>query len=214
MFFHLIELSKNPIMFLGFIVFLVMPLLFSISFHELAHGYIAYKFGDITPKMQGRLTLNPLAHLDPAGTIMLFLIGLGWAKPVIINLQNIPDRTQQMLVALAGPASNFLLAVVFALFVSITPQNHEFIITLFDMVVKINLGLMLFNLLPIPPLDGSRIVSWLLPPELERQYNSIEPYGIFILLIIIFTVGFGFIFQISSKIKMFLYGLMQIQGLS
>ena len=94
---------------------MIFPLLFSIAFHEMAHGWVAYKLGDPTAKIMGRLTLNPLKHLDPMGTLLLLIIGLGWAKPVIVNLQNIPNRTHQMLVALAGPASNFLLAVIFSL---------------------------------------------------------------------------------------------------
>ena len=89
MLWQMIDLLKTPQLLIAFIIFLVFPLLFSISFHELAHGYAAYKFGDMTPKLMGRLTINPFAHLDPLGTILLFIIGLGWAKPVIININNI-----------------------------------------------------------------------------------------------------------------------------
>jgi len=212
----MIDLIKTPELLLLFVVLLIIPLLFSIAFHELAHGYVAYKFGDITPKVMGRLTLNPFAHLDPLGTILLFVVGLGWAKPVLINLQNIPNATKQMLVALAGPVSNFFLALVFALFISIMENllgfsHNNFVIALFHMVVRINIGLGLFNLIPIPPMDGSRIVSWILPSKLKQLYNRLEDYGMFILMVLLVTVGFGGIFVLASIVQGFLYALLGIK---
>jgi len=211
----MIDLLKTPQLLLAFIILLIIPLLFSIAFHELAHGYVAYKFGDITPKVMGRLTLNPFAHLDPMGTILLLLVGLGWAKPVIINLQNIPNQTKQMLVALAGPASNFFLAFLFGAIISLMQNelginSNNFIITLFHVVVKINIGLGLFNLIPIPPLDGSRIVSWLLPEKLKLQYEKLEAYGMFILMLLLVTVGFGGIFKVAVILQKYLYILLKV----
>jgi len=215
MLWQMIELLKTPQLLIAFIIFLVFPLLFSISFHELAHGFAAYKFGDMTPKLMGRLTLNPFAHLDPLGTILLFVIGLGWAKPVIININNIPNKNHQMLVALAGPASNFLLAAIFAILISVfenylyLPTNH-FIIMFFNIVVMINIALAVFNLIPIPPMDGSRIVSWALPEKLKIAYNKLENYGMFILLLILFTIGFEGIFKIAEILQLQLYKLLEV----
>ena len=215
MLWQMIDLLKTPQLLIAFIIFLVFPLLFSISFHELAHGYAAYKFGDMTPKLMGRLTLNPFAHLDPLGTILLFVIGLGWAKPVIININNIPNKNHQMLVALAGPASNFLLAAIFAILISVfenylyLPSNH-FIIMFFNIVIMINIALAVFNLIPIPPMDGSRIVSWILPEKLKIAYNKLENYGMFILLLILFTIGFEGIFKIAEILQLQLYQLLEV----
>ena len=215
MLWQMINLLRTPQLLIAFIIFLILPLLFSISFHELAHGYIAYKFGDMTPKLMGRLTLNPFAHLDPLGTILLFIVGIGWAKPVIININNIPNKNHQMLVALAGPLSNFSLAVIFATAISIF-ENHlalnpdHFIIILFNMVVMINIALGVFNLIPIPPMDGSRIVSWVLPEKLKIAYNKLESYGMFILLLILFTIGFDWIFKIAKIFQQYLYLLLKV----
>ncbi len=215
MLWQMIDLLKTPQLLIAFIIFLVFPLLFSISFHELAHGYAAYKFGDMTPKLMGRLTINPFAHLDPLGTILLFVIGLGWAKPVIINIKNIPNKNHQMLVALAGPASNFLLAAIFAIFISVFENylnltSNHFIIAFFNIVVMINIALAVFNLIPIPPMDGSRIVSWALPEKLKIAYNKLENYGMFILLLILFTIGFEGIFKLAEILQMQLYTLLKV----
>lgn len=211
----MIDLLKTPELLLAFILLLIIPLLFSIAFHELAHGFVAYKFGDMTPKIMGRLTLNPFAHLDVLGTILLLVVGLGWAKPVIININNIPNQTKQMLVALAGPASNFLLALIFGIIISVLENDfsfasNHFVILLFHMVVKINIGLALFNLLPIPPMDGSRIISWLLPEKLKTTYEKLEAYGMFILMLLLVTIGFGFIFKMASFLQSHLYTLLKV----
>jgi len=211
----MIQLIKTPEILLFFILILVFPLLFSIAFHELAHGYVAYKFGDDTPKLTGRLTLNPFAHLDVAGTILLFIIGLGWAKPVLINPNNIKNPTKLMLVALAGPVSNFLLAFVFALLIVVVNKYFitsysEIINMLLNTIVTINIALGMFNLIPIPPLDGSRIVTRILPGKLKLWYNKFEQYGMFIMMVLLFTVGFGAIFRLSEFVQHYLYSLLGI----
>ena len=214
---EMISLIKTPILMLEFILLLILPLLFSIAFHELAHGWVAYKFGDITPKVTGRLTLNPFAHLHPVGTICLFLFGLGWAKPVLINPDNIKNPTKEMLVALAGPLSNFFLATIFAGLISVLINVCEvastnFVISIFDAIVSINIALAIFNLVPIPPLDGSRIVSWMLPKKLKQIYGRIEQYGVPIMMILMVTVGFAPIFKIAMIFKYFLYLLLKVNG--
>lgn len=210
MLFQMINLIQKPLFLVLYIVLLIIPLLFSIAFHEFAHGYVAYKFGDLTPKLMGRLTLNPFKHLDVLGTILLLIVGLGWAKPVIINLQNVPNQTKQMLIALAGPVSNFSLALLFSLLIYFFQYYkilffEAFIITLFDKIVLINIVLALFNLIPIPPLDGSRIVTWLLPEKLKYLYNKYENYGLFIMLLILFTIGFSWLFNYANILKQELY---------
>ena len=215
MLWQMINLIKSPIALILFVFLMIFPLLFSIAFHEMAHGWSAYKLGDPTAKLMGRLTLNPLKHLDPMGTILLLLIGLGWAKPVIVNMQNIPNRTHQMLVALAGPASNFLLAFVFSLVICTLksfaniPLN-QLIMAFFDIIVTINLGLAIFNLLPIPPMDGSRILAWILPDRLENEYMKLEPYGMFILMLMLVFNGFKYVFVAANYIKILLYNFLQV----
>ena len=215
MLWQMIGFSKSPIMLVLFIVLMIFPLLFSIAFHELAHGWTAYKFGDPTAKMMGRLTLNPLKHLDPMGTILMLIIGLGWAKPVVVNMNNIPNPTHQMLVALAGPASNVLLAVIFAVFMALLNSSTsipyaDFIILFFNVIVTINLGLAIFNLLPIPPMDGSRILAWILPDRLEQEYMKLEPYGMFILMLILVFNGFTYVFYAANIVKAYLYNFLGV----
>lgn len=207
---HLINLLiYNPIQFIITITIIIIPLFISIAFHECAHGYVAYKFGDPTPKLQGRLTLNPFAHLDPVGTLMLFIIGIGWAKPVILNPLNYPGKTKQMLVALAGPATNVLLAVIFGFILAYlqltnvgeTGEIFETVVMSLSIIIRINLLLAVFNMIPIPPLDGSKVLAWMMPERLGYYYLILEPYGLLFLLLILFSGGFVFIINTVDFIQ-------------
>ncbi len=183
------------------IIILAPPILLALTLHEFAHGYVAYRFGDPTALNQGRLTLNPLKHLDPIGTIAFFIIHIGWAKPVPVNPGYFKNPRKDMLwVALAGPAVNMVLAVLSALAVKVvwfiaatipySPMAEAILLPLNEVLmasVWINLVLCIFNFLPIPPLDGSKILVGLLPPDMARSYASVERYGFAIILILAFT---------------------------
>jgi len=180
----------------------VLPILFAVTVHETAHGWVASLLGDNTAKRLGRLTLNPLKHIDPLGTVILPLLCIlfgnfifGWAKPVPINPNNFKNfRRDSALVAAAGPLSNLVMAFMWGgiakigliLLPSIGPNAH-FLVYAGSAGIAINTVLMILNLVPIPPLDGSRVVSGLLPPRLARPYDAIEPYGFFILIILLFS---------------------------
>ncbi|MEA3489671.1 MAG: site-2 protease family protein [Candidatus Omnitrophota bacterium] len=173
--------------FISVIVFIVV-----IVIHELAHGYAAYILGDPTAKQAGRLTLNPLAHLDPVGTVILPALLImtrspvifGWAKPVPINPYNFADpRKGMLLTSFAGPGSNFVLAAVFAaLFKTGWFPAHSipWVFLLYGVLISLVLGL--FNLIPVPPLDGANMVASVLPAKLARQYMKVERYGFIILI--------------------------------
>ena len=187
--------------FISQLIILAPPLLLALTLHEFAHGYVAYRLGDPTAKMAGRLTINPLAHLDPIGTIAFFFIKFGWAKPVPVNPAYFKNPAKDMLwVALAGPITNLGLAIISAIITKFVwaiapmlPNNaliHGIIVPLNGMLIAsvwINLVLCIFNFLPIPPLDGSRILYGLLPTHLARSYRKIEPYGFVIILILAFS---------------------------
>ena len=172
---------------------LAPPILLAITFHEYAHGWTAMKFGDPTAKMMGRLTLNPLVHLDPIGTLMLFLVHFGWAKPVPVDPRYFSDPKRQMLwVALAGPVANMILAffsgiliIGFASSNFMFSSNTAIIGNMLVYSLQINLALAVFNMLPIPPLDGSKILRGLLPYEYEHIAIQMEQYGPWVLMSII-----------------------------
>jgi Zn-dependent protease len=182
-------------------IFSLIVLLFSVIIHELAHGSVAYSLGDPTAKYAGRLTLNPLKHLDPLGSVilplLLFISGssilIGWAKPVPINPYNFKDQKWGALkVAIAGPATNFALAIFFGLLIRFLPASFFVLVPgmflIFSFIVQINIMLAIFNLLPIPPLDGSWILFSLLPQRFDKVKTFISQYGMFIL---IFLIVFG-----------------------
>jgi Zn-dependent protease len=184
------------------LIIMAPPLLLALTAHEFAHGYVAFRLGDPTAQASGRLTLNPLKHLDPLGTIAFFVFRFGWAKPVPVNAAYFKNPQKDMLwVALAGPATNFILAVISALMAKTVMFLYQSIphsvlgqailVPLGSTLIAsvwINLVLCVFNFLPIPPLDGSRILAGLLPRDLARSYVSIERYG-FILVIILAVTG-------------------------
>ena len=181
----------------------IIPLLFAITLHEAAHGWIASKFGDHTARMMGRVTLDPTKHIDPIGTIAIPLVLLlsssgfifGWAKPVPINFNALRNGKNGMIwVALAGPGANIVMAVCW-LFVMIIAININIavLIEMGRVGILVNCVLAVFNLLPIPPLDGSRVISALLPNRLAYQYNQLEQYGLYILLGLMFLGGFNYL---------------------
>lgn len=179
-------LIQNPFAF----ILLSVSLIISISIHEFAHAFVASKLGDPTAKLLGRVTLNPLAHLDPLGTFLLLFAGFGWGKPVPFNpiyLKN-PKR-DAAIISFAGPASNFLLAIFISIIVRLIPQTDLFSLFyfLFYMIAFYNLVLGFFNLIPIHPLDGFKVVNGFLPHELSVQWMQMAPFGIWILLALIMT---------------------------
>ena len=205
----------------------VLPVLFAITVHETAHGWMALRLGDPTAKMLGRLTLTPIKHIDPLGTIlvpglMLLFSGFlfGWAKPVPITAQNLRNPKADMAwVALAGPLSNLLMAVFWALVarlgVMIGGAGGELSLFLIYSGVAgifVNTLLMVLNLLPIPPLDGGRVLSALLPGRLSWQLDRLEPFGFFILLALLFTGVLGMI--LWPIIGLVLTGLAPVGGFS
>ena len=188
------------------IIIYATPILFAITVHEVAHGWIASKLGDQTARMMGRLTLNPVKHIDPVGTILvpilLLMVSpfiLGWAKPVPVDWRNLRRPRQDMAwVALAGPAANLLMLVLWALLAKLIIVsgfgNYNYSIPFVAMAmvgITINIVLIVLNLIPIPPLDGSRVVSALLPPRTAMQYNRLEPYGLIIVLLLLFSGVLG-----------------------
>jgi len=168
------------------------PILLALTFHEYAHAYVAHRYGDDTAQKSGRLTLNPLRHLDPLGTIMIFLVQFGWAKPVPVNPYNLRNPKKDMLwISAAGPLSNMLLALVsgllFRLFsdsAMIAERNSltGLLVIVVFLSLKINLALAIFNILPIAPLDGSKILYGILPPGFGKMIFAFERYGPYILL--------------------------------
>ncbi|WP_424194864.1 site-2 protease family protein [Ampullimonas aquatilis] len=186
-----------------------LPVIFAITLHEAAHGFAARYFGDSTAYVLGRVSLNPLKHIDPVGTILiplaLFILAkvtggppvlFGWAKPVPVNFGNLRDPKKNMLwVAAAGPASNLLMAmlwVVFFKFQALVGLQESFFIQMAQAGVMVNIVIMALNLLPIPPLDGGRMLISVLPHKLSWQLSRVEPYGFFILLFLMATHTLSF----------------------
>lgn len=163
-------------------------LLIAIVCHEFAHGYVAYKLGDNTAKNRGRLTLNPLKHLDPIGFLLLFTLGFGWAKPVPINPLYFKDRKLgTILVSIAGPLTNFALAILTALLITLLKINNDLILSFVLPIFLYNIALGVFNLIPLPPLDGSKILASLLPNKYEYLFYKYERYLYIILIVLIMT---------------------------
>ena len=175
----------------------IVTLIIALTVHECAHAFIAYRFGDTTARDAGRLTLNPLKHLDVLGSLMLLLVGFGWAKPVPINPYTLRRKSEsaEMWVSLAGPTSNFLLAVIAGLLLrlhlfpwqassGILPSAADFLFTF----MTINLVLMLFNLIPLAPLDGEKVLAFFLPSKWSNNFSQIQRYGPLLLMVLLFVL--------------------------
>jgi Zn-dependent protease len=216
-------LFEDPVTFFTYVPIILVTigvaLLVAITVHEFSHALVAYRLGDTTAKRMGRLTLNPIAHLDPMGTIMLLLVGFGWGKPVPINPYFLRNwgLSGTALVSAAGPLSNFVTAALFAIPIragvmtwhspgrlSLLGRGPEgFLADILVLVIFYNIILGAFNLLPISPLDGFKIVLGILPREMGNAFSRLEPYGPFILLLLImmdYVTGANFLFNILSPI--------------
>ncbi|MBR0288488.1 MAG: site-2 protease family protein [Selenomonadaceae bacterium] len=179
--------------------------------HEYAHARVAYALGDYTPRLQGRLTLNPAAHVDPIGLLMLFIVHFGWAKPVQINPMNFSNpRRDDILVSLAGPASNlitsFIALIILVLLAKFDFPLSEGLLVVFNLIIIHNINFAIFNMLPIPPLDGSHILRNLLPYEMARVYEQLERYSFIFLIIILMTPVLSYIFV---PLQRFIFGIFQ-----
>ena len=171
--------------------YVVMTLIVAFTLHEFAHAYVAYLFGDHTAKKQGRLTLSPLAHLDPFGTLLLIIAGFGWAKPVPVNRYFFKKpRLAGILVSIAGPFSNLVLAFI-GLLIYYSMNNaavdNDALYRFVTLFIQINLTLGVFNLLPFPPLDGYRVIEDLVQPSTRAKMTQYESWGIFVFLILVIT---------------------------
>ncbi len=183
---------------LPYMLLVVLPVgIMAVTIHEVSHGWVARRFGDPTAEMAGRLTLNPIHHIDPIGALMIFIVGFGWAKPVPVNPRYFrrPGR-DMMWVALAGPISNLVLAIACAIALRIVIYAHYnsvafpaeatmALVRFFRFGITINVVLAAFNMIPIPPLDGSRVVAYFLPPHLERPYRELDRYGLIMVVLIV-----------------------------
>lgn len=203
-------LTTNPFAFILLLVFLFL----SISIHEFAHAWTANRLGDPTPGLAGRLTLNPLAHIDLTGILFLVFFGFGWGKPVGFDPYNLKNpRKDAGIISLAGPLSNFILALILSillrLFIFFKLSSLNIIGSLFFIpLISLNIKLGIFNLLPVHPLDGFKIVEALLPEEKAREWQAIEKYGIIFLILLIFPIGnFSMLEKIVSPIYSFIIHL-------
>ncbi len=201
-----------------------IPVLFAITLHEAAHGYVARMFGDKTAWLAGRITLNPIKHIDLVGTIIVPLAILaaakllgapgllfGWAKPVPVNFSNLRRPKRDMIwVAAAGPGSNLVMAILWAVFLTVQGHfgvNEEFFQSMAIAGVQVNLVLMALNLLPVPPLDGGRIVTGILPNKLAYRFAQIEPFGLIILVVLMASGTLGFFIRPFLDIGAAIVGL-------
>jgi len=198
-------LFKDPTTF----ALLAVALLYSIIVHELAHGWVAYRMGDPTARNRGRLTLNPLKHLDPVGTAMLFLVGFGWAKPVPVNLGYVRNvRMGLLLVSSAGIVANTILAFLAILALRLlSPAPSEPVAISLNFLARINIMLASFNLIPIPPLDGSKILMGFLQGTVAYALSRLEPFGLFII------VGLLYLGVLDPVIRFFRWVILSLIGL-
>jgi Zn-dependent protease len=199
-------LFRDPLTF----VLLAIPLLYSIILHELAHGWVAFKMGDPTAKMLGRLSLNPMRHLDPVGTLALFLVGFGWAKPVPVNFANLHDQRKGLIfVSAAGIAANLILA--FLCFLALrffSPVLSERLYITLTFMGRINIMLASFNLIPIPPLDGSKILMGFSTRRFQYTLQRLEPYGMFILIALLYIGWLDYPIALIQQVIVGIIGLL------
>ncbi|MCV0403649.1 MAG: site-2 protease family protein [Chloroflexi bacterium] len=170
-----------------------VALLVGLTFHEFSHAYVADELGDRQPRAMGRLTLNPIAHIDPIGALMLVVAGFGWAKPVMVNPGALRGGRRSMaMVAFAGPLANVVVAIAFAVIfrvIDLGGNASGFVPNLVALIVQLNILLAIFNLLPIPPLDGSNVALAYLPVRQAIAFQRLAPYGVIVLLLLIFVPG-------------------------
>ena len=198
-------LIKDPLAF----ILVAVPLLYSVILHEVAHGWVACRMGDPTAKWSGRLSLNPLKHLDPIGTLLLFLVGFGWAKPVPVNLNNIADRRKGLIfVSSAGIVANILIAFITLLFFRLVSMPSSQTVAIFAYtLVQINITLAALNLIPIPPLDGSKILMGVAPEPVRYVLSRMEPYGFFIIIGLLYLGVLDFLIAFFREIIVLLIGI-------
>lgn len=181
----------------------IPALLIAISFHEYAHARVSYSLGDPTPKWRGRLSLNPLVHLDPIGLIMLWLFRFGWAKPVEINPSYYKEpKKGTILVSLAGPMANLILAFIAMIILKLDILRIGVLDSFIYILFLYNLTLAVFNLIPIPPLDGSKILAGLLPARQAYEFTKLEAYGPFVLILLVY---FGLLGKILNPLIIFIH---------
>jgi Zn-dependent protease len=185
-------LNAPPAQMLDAVIAYVILILLCFPIHEFGHAWVATRLGDTLALREGRVTLNPMAHIDPVGAIALAAVGFGWAKPVPFypsNLRRAPNISIGIvMVSIAGIVMNLLMAAIFALPLRFNLVQNATILDICFLVVRINLFLAVFNLIPIPPLDGSRILTWLLPASLRESYASLERFGMFLIIGLLFFV--------------------------
>lgn len=195
------ELYQNPLLLTAFL----FGLLLAITVHEYAHAWMANRCGDDTARLMGRLTLNPLAHLDPLGTIFLLLVGFGWGKPVPVNTNRLNQKSDEIRVALAGIVTNLALALVLAIPIRIAiltghPIDSNPFLSFLNIVVDINIILAAFNILPIPPLDGSHLVEYFMSEETKFHFHQYGPFILLTLLIFDRLSNFSIIYTIMEPL--------------
>jgi Zn-dependent protease len=200
------------------VVVWALPVIFAITVHEVAHGWVAKKYGDNTAYAQGRLTLNPIQHIDPIGTIVLPIVCLllggiifGWAKPIPVNGRYFKNPRKDMaMVALAGPVSNLLMALIWALIaragIMVDVESVTKPLAYMGMAgISINLVLAVLNMIPLPPLDGSRIITAMLSNNMAYKYNQLEPYGFYILLALMYLGILGIVMALPMALLGFVF---------
>lgn len=200
-----INLLGEPIAFVA----LILGLIIGITVHEYAHAYIAYKCGDYTAKYEGRLSLNPLVHLDPLGTLFLFIVGFGWGKPVPINPSFFHKKSDELKVAIAGIVANIIIALILAIPLRIATAMGIFIdesitLQILNLIVELNLILAAFNLIPIPPLDGSHFVEYFLSEDGKASFQRIGPFVLIGVLLYGSISGHSVIYQFIEPVVRFL----------